>query len=151
MADAAFRCSAYLCPSDPVGHAGLVFVRDSLEAAGPTFFRVLQGAVSGPMIPGSRALLLSLFPAEKKGIALALWSMTTLVAPICGPILGGYISDNYPWRAAGGVGSRQGLGLVLQQSHSHTRHRDLAGSLRVNHLGTDRGVTKVCDGRGLLT
>ena len=60
-------------------------------------FRVLQGGVSGPMIPGSQALLLSLFPAEKKGIALAIWSMTTLVAPICGPILGGYISDNYPW------------------------------------------------------
>jgi MFS transporter, DHA2 family, multidrug resistance protein len=60
-------------------------------------FRVVQGAVSGPMIPGSQALLLSLFPAQKKGTALAIWSMTTLVAPICGPILGGYISDNYPW------------------------------------------------------
>jgi DHA2 family multidrug resistance protein len=60
-------------------------------------FRVLQGAVSGPMIPGSQALLMSLFPAEKKGSALAIWSMTTLVAPICGPILGGYISDNYNW------------------------------------------------------
>jgi DHA2 family multidrug resistance protein len=60
-------------------------------------FRVLQGGVSGPMIPGSQALLLSLFPAEKKGTALAIWSMTTLVAPICGPILGGFISDNYPW------------------------------------------------------
>jgi len=61
------------------------------------FFRVLQGAVSGPMIPGSQALLLTLFPADKKGSALAVWSMTTLVAPICGPILGGYISDNYHW------------------------------------------------------
>jgi DHA2 family multidrug resistance protein len=60
-------------------------------------FRVLQGGVSGAMIPGSQALLLTLFPEEKKGTALAIWSMTTLVAPICGPILGGYISDNYPW------------------------------------------------------
>jgi DHA2 family multidrug resistance protein len=60
-------------------------------------FRVLQGAVSGPMIPGSQALLISLFPPEKKSSALAIWSMTTLVAPICGPILGGYISDNYAW------------------------------------------------------
>jgi DHA2 family multidrug resistance protein len=49
------------------------------------------------MIPGSQALLLSLFPPEKKGTALAIWSMTTLVAPICGPILGGWISDNYSW------------------------------------------------------
>lgn len=60
-------------------------------------FRVLQGAVSGPMIPGSQALLLSLFPESRKGTALAIWSMTTLVAPICGPILGGTISDNYDW------------------------------------------------------
>jgi len=41
--------------------------------------------------------LLSLYPPEKKGTGLAIWSMTTLVAPICGPILGGYISDNYHW------------------------------------------------------
>jgi DHA2 family multidrug resistance protein len=61
------------------------------------FFRVLQGGVSGPMIPGSQALLLSMFPPDKKGSALAVWSMTTLVAPICGPIMGGYISDNYSW------------------------------------------------------
>lgn len=60
-------------------------------------FRVLQGAVSGPMIPGSQALLLMIFPPNKRGVALAVWSMTTLVAPICGPILGGYISDNYAW------------------------------------------------------
>jgi DHA2 family multidrug resistance protein len=61
------------------------------------FFRILQGAVSGPMIPGSQALLIMIFPPHKRGTALAIWSMTTLVAPICGPILGGYISDNIAW------------------------------------------------------
>ena len=61
------------------------------------FFRVLQGAVSGPMIPGSQALLISIFPANKRATALGIWSITTLVAPICGPILGGYISDNFHW------------------------------------------------------
>lgn len=60
-------------------------------------FRVLQGAVSGPMMPGSQALLISIFPSEKRSTALGIWSMTTLVAPIMGPILGGYISDNYHW------------------------------------------------------
>jgi len=49
------------------------------------------------MIPGSQALLLTLFPENRKGTALAIWSATTLIAPICGPILGGYISDNYAW------------------------------------------------------
>jgi len=60
-------------------------------------FRILQGAVSGPMIPGSQALLIMIFPPNKRGTALAIWSMTTLVAPICGPVLGGYICDNYTW------------------------------------------------------
>lgn len=60
-------------------------------------FRIFQGAVSGPMIPGSQALLLMIFPARQRGTAMAIWSMTTLVAPVCGPILGGYISDNFAW------------------------------------------------------
>ncbi len=60
-------------------------------------FRVIQGAVSGPMIPGSQALLISIFPPEKRGTGLGIWSITTLVAPIAGPVLGGYISDNYHW------------------------------------------------------
>ena len=61
------------------------------------FFRVIQGIVAGPLIPLSQSLLLSNYPPAKRSIALALWSMTVIVAPICGPILGGYISDNYHW------------------------------------------------------
>ena len=60
-------------------------------------FRIMQGVVSGPMIPGSHALLLSIFPPEKKNIGLVIWSTTTLVAPVCGPILGGYVAVNYSW------------------------------------------------------
>jgi len=60
-------------------------------------FRVLQGAVAGPMIPLSQTLMLASFPREKSGMALAIWSMTTLVAPVVGPVLGGWISDNYAW------------------------------------------------------
>ena len=60
-------------------------------------FRVLQGAVSGPMIPGSQALLISVFGPAKRHTALTIWSLTTLMAPIAGPLLGGYISDNYFW------------------------------------------------------
>ena len=60
-------------------------------------FRILQGAVAGPIMPGSQALLIAVFPPAKRATALGIWSMTTLVAPIMGPILGGYISDNYHW------------------------------------------------------
>jgi len=59
--------------------------------------RVLQGAVAGPMIPLSQALLLNSYPKEKSGTALGIWSITTLIAPVLGPILGGWISDNYSW------------------------------------------------------
>jgi len=67
----------------------------SLESL--VFFRTLQGALSGPIIPGSQALMLSIFPHNRRTTALAIWSITTLVAPICGPILGGYISDTWHW------------------------------------------------------
>src|SRR2546430_2366221 len=60
-------------------------------------FRVIQGAVAGPMIPLSQSLLLSSYPKEKAGTALALWAMTTLVAPVVGPLLGGWITDNISW------------------------------------------------------
>jgi DHA2 family multidrug resistance protein len=59
--------------------------------------RVLQGAVAGPMIPLSQSLLLGSYPRAKAPMALALWAMTTLIAPVAGPILGGWISDNYTW------------------------------------------------------
>lgn len=59
--------------------------------------RVLQGAVAGPMIPLSQALLLNTYPREKQGAALAIWGITTLVAPVIGPVLGGWISDNFSW------------------------------------------------------
>ncbi|MGE5469215.1 MAG: DHA2 family efflux MFS transporter permease subunit [Bacteroidota bacterium] len=60
-------------------------------------FRVIQGLVAGPMIPLSQTLLLQSYPKEKAGMALAMWSMTTLVAPVMGPLLGGWITDNLSW------------------------------------------------------
>ncbi len=59
--------------------------------------RLLQGAVSGPMVPLSQTLLLNNYPNEKKGLALALWAMTVVIAPIFGPIMGGWLTDNFSW------------------------------------------------------
>ncbi len=53
--------------------------------------------MAGPLIPLSQSLLLRNYPPEKRTFALALWSMTVIIAPICGPILGGYICDNFSW------------------------------------------------------
>jgi DHA2 family multidrug resistance protein len=59
--------------------------------------RALQGFVAGPMYPVTQALLISIYPAHKRGQAIALLAMVTVVAPIAGPILGGWITDNYSW------------------------------------------------------
>jgi DHA2 family multidrug resistance protein len=81
----------------------LLFVAASfLCALAPTiglliFFRVLQGAVAGPMIPLSQSLLLSSYPKAKAGTALSVWAITTMVAPVVGPLLGGWITDNISW------------------------------------------------------
>ena len=59
--------------------------------------RVFQGLVAGPMIPLSQTLLLASYPRAKAGTALAVWGMTTLVAPVVGPLAGGWITDNVSW------------------------------------------------------
>ncbi|MBD1576202.1 DHA2 family efflux MFS transporter permease subunit [Vibrio sp. S11_S32] len=60
-------------------------------------FRALQGFFAGPMFPMCQTLLLAIFPTTKRSVALALISMVTVVAPIVGPITGGWITDNYSW------------------------------------------------------
>lgn len=60
-------------------------------------FRIGQGLCGGPLMPISQTLLLRIFPKEKHAMATGVWAMTTIVAPILGPILGGTISDNWGW------------------------------------------------------
>lgn len=61
------------------------------------FFRVLQGLAGGPLMPLTQTLMMRIFPKEKMTAAMALWGMTTICAPIFGPIIGGHISDNWSW------------------------------------------------------
>jgi DHA2 family multidrug resistance protein len=59
--------------------------------------RVAQGAVAGLMVPLSQALIVAIYPQEKRGLGMGIWAMTITVAPIIGPILGGWITDHYSW------------------------------------------------------
>ncbi|MBV8636073.1 MAG: DHA2 family efflux MFS transporter permease subunit [Burkholderiaceae bacterium] len=59
--------------------------------------RVFQGFAGGPLLALSQTLLLRIFPKEKAMQAMGLWAMTTLLAPVVGPVLGGWICDNYSW------------------------------------------------------
>jgi len=59
--------------------------------------RVMQGLTGGTLMPLSQTLLMRIFPKERAPAAMALWAMTTLVAPVLGPILGGYLCDTFSW------------------------------------------------------
>src|SRR5215471_5993512 len=61
-------------------------------------FRVLQGIGGGALQPMSQAILVESFPREKHGMAMAVYGMGVVVAPIIGPTLGGWLTDNYSWR-----------------------------------------------------
>src|ERR1700724_3159459 len=59
--------------------------------------RLVQGLVSGPMMSVAQAILLRNYPIERRGIAISLWAMVIIIAPIFGPIIGGWITDNFSW------------------------------------------------------
>src|SRR5580704_15783547 len=61
-------------------------------------FRVIQGLAGGGLQPSSQGVLLDAFPREKQGVAMTLFSLAALIAPVVGPTLGGWITDNYSWR-----------------------------------------------------
>ena len=82
---AIFTLSSLLCGAAP-----------SLGAI--ILFRVLQGAGGGGLQPMAQAILADTFPPEKRGLAFALFGITTVIAPTIGPTLGGWITDNYSWR-----------------------------------------------------
>ena len=62
------------------------------------FFRVLQGLGGGGLQPSEQAILVDTFPPLKRGMAMAVYAVAILIAPILGPTLGGWITDNYSWR-----------------------------------------------------
>src|SRR6202043_3447716 len=61
-------------------------------------FRLLQGAAGAAMIPSSQAILMETFPPAEQQLAMAMWGVGLMVAPIMGPTLGGWITDNWNWR-----------------------------------------------------
>jgi DHA2 family multidrug resistance protein len=97
-------CGAYFGRKRFFNFCILLFVTSSfLCGAAPNLqtlivFRVLQGLGGGAMMPMSQAILMETFPVAEQGMAMAVWGIGMMLGPVMGPILGGWITDNYNWR-----------------------------------------------------
>src|SRR5271168_1479674 len=61
-------------------------------------FRILQGAFGAALVPLSQSVLLTINPPERQGSAMAMWGVAVMAGPILGPVLGGWLTENYSWR-----------------------------------------------------
>ncbi len=95
--------------------------------------RVAQGLFGALLMPLSQAVVLDIYPPEKRAEAIGLWSMTTMIGPIMGPILGGWLTDALNWRwvfyvnVPFGIPCTIALWLFLPSGKARTRSFDMAG------------------------
>src|SRR5215217_5246102 len=85
MSTAGFTLSSFLCGAAP-------------NLASLVIFRIIQGATGGALQPLSQAVLLESFKPEERGRAMGFWGLGIVVAPILGPVFGGWVTENYSWR-----------------------------------------------------
>ncbi len=96
------------------------------------FCRIIQGACGGGLQPLSQAILLESFPTEKRGQAMAFWALGIVVAPMLGPVAGGWLTDNYSWRWVFYINIPIGvIAIILTQifilDPPYLRHREKRG------------------------
>src|ERR1700722_9932944 len=122
------------------------------------FFRILQGLGGGGMVPVSQSILADAFPPEKRGQAFALFGVAVVVAPVVGPTLGGWLSDNMSWHWCflinGPVGllAMASIALVLRESEAATAARRQAGGfdfIGFTLVATFLGALEIMLDRGL--
>jgi DHA2 family multidrug resistance protein len=77
------------------------------------FFRIIQGATGGCLQPLSQAVMLEAFPPRHRGKAMAFWGLGIVVAPMLGPVIGGWLTDNWSWRWVFYINLPVGLGSII--------------------------------------
>jgi DHA2 family multidrug resistance protein len=122
-----FTVSSFLCGFAP--SLGLLI-----------FFRILQGLGGGGLQPVAQAILVESFPKEKQGMAMAVYGMGVVAAPVIGPTLGGWITDNYSWRWIFLINIPVGVIAVLLTTllifdPPHLIRKTFAGGLKLDYIG----------------
>ena len=120
-----------------VAASGLCGAAASLDQM--VIFRLIQGAAGAAMIPSSQAILMETFPPAEQQLAMAMWGVGLMVAPIMGPTLGGWITDNWNWRWNFYINLPVGLAALLMvytfvHDPPYLRQRRAKGG-RVDYLG----------------
>src|SRR5450759_3954700 len=83
-------------------------------------FRFLQGVFGAALVPLSQSIMLQIFPGEQRGKAMAIWSMGVMVAPIMGPTLGGWLTEEWSWRWTFYINLPVGIAsFILAMRHVH--------------------------------
>jgi len=97
------------------------------------FFRLVQGAFGAALVPLSQSVLIDTFPHERQGSAMAYWGMAVMLGPILGPVLGGWLTENYSWRwvffinAPIGLLAFVGMTIFLEETSRTETHLDWFG------------------------
>ena len=97
-------------------------------------FRVLQGVFGAALVPLSQTVLLNINPQERQGSAMALWGVAVMAGPVLGPVLGGWLTENYSWRYVFyinlpiGILAFFGMMTFLPETPQQSRRRSSTGS-----------------------
>ncbi|MEB4592850.1 DHA2 family efflux MFS transporter permease subunit [Candidatus Thiothrix sp. Deng01] len=97
--------------------------------------RVLQGMVGASMIPLSQTLLTAIYPPHQRGLALGMWSMTTVLAPVVGPLAGGWLTENLSWHWVFLVNLPVGLSVALLANILVKDYESPRRTLPVDYVG----------------
>lgn len=103
-------------------------------------FRILQGLAGGALLPTSQALIYEQFPKEKAGMAGAVFGMSVMVGPALGPVMGGYLTDNFGWRSIFNINLPLGIlallvGLVVIKTPAHEIRDANAPKSKLDSIG----------------
>jgi MFS transporter, DHA2 family, multidrug resistance protein len=122
MALLGFAATSFMCGISP-----------NLESL--LLFRVLQGVCGGPLMPLSQTLLLTIFPKKLQPAAMAIWAITTLVAPVAGPVLGGTLCDTFGWGSIFIVNVPVALGAAFLVWRIISRYESQARKVPMDFVG----------------